>query len=203
MSADDEDHKILIGRRHRKSKIAASRNLLMPDEFTDTKTKDQFREQRDEACGKDFVHVKVPWGYLRSESFQMRSGMAQNVALRKAELLRDDLLVEKQEEDYIVGDYKNQLYQILVTYDDGIDFVYSTDLPSWNYQDYSDSLDATPKSAEKEAEPTRIKDKLSSDHWVMKEDGLLIRKHIVPRTNLYDPDLITIPLRTCGSKRCA
>ena len=61
VSADDDDIKILIGRRHRKANLRASQ-YLMPYEFTDTRTKDQLKEQKDAACGKDFVHVKVPQG---------------------------------------------------------------------------------------------------------------------------------------------
>ena len=55
--------------------------------------------------------------------------------MRKAELLSEDLLVEKQDDDYIVGDYKGRVYQVLVTYEEGIDFESSTDLPFLNYQD--------------------------------------------------------------------
>ena len=27
------------------------------------------------------------------------------------------------------------------------------------------------------------------DHWIQEQDGVLIRKHLVPRTHLYMPDL--------------
>ena len=42
VSTDGKDDKMIIGRRHlkKKKRMTASRNLLMPDEFTDTKTKD-------------------------------------------------------------------------------------------------------------------------------------------------------------------
>ena len=53
VSADDEDIKILIGRRHKKSRISAPRNLLMPDEFTDTRTKDRLKEHRNTKDEKD------------------------------------------------------------------------------------------------------------------------------------------------------
>ena len=109
------------------------------------------------------MHTKVPRGYLNPETLKMRSGMAQAVALRKAELLSEDLLVEKQDDNYIVGDYKGRVYQILVTYEEGIDFQSSTDLPSLKYQDYSDSENETPKSVDKEVKPTTTKDRLSSD----------------------------------------
>ena len=36
---DDGENKIPIGRRYKNSKIMAPRNLLMPDEFTERKTK--------------------------------------------------------------------------------------------------------------------------------------------------------------------
>ena len=42
-SADEDENKILIGRRYRQSKITAPRNLLMPDEFTETKAKDKLK----------------------------------------------------------------------------------------------------------------------------------------------------------------
>jgi hypothetical protein len=118
VSADDDDIKILIGRRHKKSKISAPRNLLMPDERADTRTKDQVKEQRNAEKGEETVPVKVPHGYLRSKAFQIRSEMAQKIALRKAELLRETLVIEKQEEDYIVEDFKGQVFQILVIYDE-------------------------------------------------------------------------------------
>ena len=101
---------------------------------------------------------------------------------------------------YIVGDYKGRAYQILVTYEDGIDFESSTDLPSLNYQGYSDSMDETPKSADREVEPTTTKERLSSDYWIMTEDGLLIRKHIIPKTNLYDPDFDHDPIKDLSIK---
>ena len=37
----DGDDRIIIGRRHSKSKISAPRNLPMPDEFTESRTKDE------------------------------------------------------------------------------------------------------------------------------------------------------------------
>jgi len=130
VSADDDDIKILIGRSHKKSKISAPCNLLMPDEFTDTRTKDQVKEQRNAEKGDETVPVKVPHGYLRSKAFQIRSEMAQTIALRKAVILHETLDIEKQEGDYIVEDYMGQVFQILVNYDEGIDFLSSTDLPS-------------------------------------------------------------------------
>jgi hypothetical protein len=78
----------------------------MPDEFTDTKTKDQLNEQRKADVGKDIVPVKVPLGYFSSKNCQLRSELAREVALRKAELLCDSLKVEKYEDEYIVEDYK-------------------------------------------------------------------------------------------------
>jgi hypothetical protein len=43
---NEDDDRIVIGRRHPRSKITAPRNLLMPDEFTDSKTKDLREEIR-------------------------------------------------------------------------------------------------------------------------------------------------------------
>jgi hypothetical protein len=34
---DDDDDRMIIGRRHSRSKISASRNLRMPDEFTESR----------------------------------------------------------------------------------------------------------------------------------------------------------------------
>ena len=76
----------------------------------------------------------------------------------------------------------------------------STDLPPCAYPDYSDSVDETLKSAETGVESMKAKDRLSCDQWVLKEDGLLIRKHVVPRTNLYDPDFDREPLKTLKIK---
>ena len=42
----DDDDRMFIGRRHPKSKITAFRNLLMPDEFTESRTKDLREEIR-------------------------------------------------------------------------------------------------------------------------------------------------------------
>jgi hypothetical protein len=197
---DDEDNKIFIGRKHQKNRISAPRNLLMPDEFTDTKTKDQLSEQRRAEKGENHVPVKIPIGYFQSKSFHIKSELDRKVALRKAELLGENLVVEKYEDEYIVEDYKGQVFQILVNYEEGIDFLSSTDLPPCVYQDYSDSIDETPKSVETKVEPTKTKDRLSSDYWILKEDGLLIRKHVVPRTNLYDPDFDHEPLKNLKIK---
>ena len=81
---------------------------------------------------------------------ELRSEMSQAMALRKAELLAEDLCVEKQDVDYILGEHKGRTYQILVTYKDGINFESSTDLPPLDYHDSSGSMDKTPKSAIKE-----------------------------------------------------
>ena len=69
VSTDDDDDKMIIGRRHPKSRIAASGNLLMPDEFTDTRTKDQLEEQRQVDVGEDIVPVQVPLGYFHPRIF--------------------------------------------------------------------------------------------------------------------------------------
>ena len=37
---DEDEDRMIIGRRHPRSRITASRNLRMPDEFTDSKTRD-------------------------------------------------------------------------------------------------------------------------------------------------------------------
>jgi hypothetical protein len=200
VSTDDDDDKTIIGRKHPKSRFTAFRNLLMPDEFTDMRTKDQLEEQRKADVGEDIVPAKVPLVFFSSKNFRLRSELAREMALRKAELLCDSLRVEKYEDEYIVEDYKGQVYQILVNHDDGIEFLSSTDLPPCVYQDYSDSVDETPQSLEKEVEPTKTKDRLSSDYWILKEDGLLIRKHVVPRTNLSDPDFNHYPFKNLKIK---
>ena len=197
---DDDDDKMIIGRKHKRSRISASRNLLMPDEFTESKTKDMVLEQRKIDNGDDYVPNEVPFGYFSSTHFKLKSELALKIALRKAELLCESLKVEKYEEEYIVEDYKGQVFQILVNHDEGIDFLSSTNLPPCVYQDYSGSVDETPKSTEKEAESTKTKDRLSSDYWIVKEDGLLIRKHVIPRTNLYDPDFDHEPLKNLKIK---
>ena len=43
--------------------------------------------------------------------------------MRKAELLSENLIVEKYEDEYIVEDYKGQVFQILVNHDEGIEFL--------------------------------------------------------------------------------
>jgi hypothetical protein len=192
---DEDDDKIIIGRRHPRSRISAPRNLLMPAKFTDSKTKDLVESQRANEKGESPVLTKVPGGYFQSAHFKKRSELERKVALRKAELLEENLVVEKEEEEYIVEDYKGQIFQILVNYDEGIDFQSSTNLPPCVYQDYSDSVEETPESTEAKVESTKTKDRLSCDHWIVKEDGLLIRKHVVPRTNLYEPDFDHEPLK--------
>jgi hypothetical protein len=52
---NEDDDRIVIGRRHSRSKIAAPRNLLMPDEFTESKTKDLCEEIRKAEVGENFV----------------------------------------------------------------------------------------------------------------------------------------------------
>jgi hypothetical protein len=191
----EDDDRIIIGRRHPRSKITAPRNLLMPDEFTDSKTKDLREEIRKAEVGEDFVPTKIPRGYFQSEHFHKQSELERKVALRKAELLKEDLIAEKKETEYIVEDYLGQVYQILANYGEDTEFLSSTNMPSCDYQDYSDSIVEEPKSLEVKAESTTIKDRLSSDHWIIKEDGLLVRKHVVPRTNLYEPDFDHEPLK--------
>jgi hypothetical protein len=81
---DEDDDRMVIGRRHPRSKIAASRNLLMPDEFTESKIKGLREEIRKAEVGEDFVSTKVPRGYFQSEHFRKRSELERKVALRKA-----------------------------------------------------------------------------------------------------------------------
>ena len=69
---DDED-RILIGRRHQKSRISAPRNLLMPDEFTESRTKDRVDEKRKAKTGENHTPIKVPRGYFQSTNFCKRS----------------------------------------------------------------------------------------------------------------------------------
>jgi hypothetical protein len=95
-SLKEDDDRILIGRRLSRSKITAPRNLLMPDEFTDSKTKDLREEIRKAEVGEDFVPTKVPRGYFQSEHFHKQSELERKVALRKAELLKEDLTAEKR-----------------------------------------------------------------------------------------------------------
>jgi hypothetical protein len=172
----------------------------MPDEFTESKTKDLREEIRKAEVGEDFVSIKVPRGYFKSEHFHKQSELERKVALRKAELLREDLIAEKKETEYIVEDYLGQVYQILANYGEDTEFLSSTNMPSCDYQDYSDSVEETLKSTETKVESTKTKDRVSCDHWVMKEDGLLIRKHIVRRTNLYDPDFEHDPIKNLRIK---
>ena len=82
-----------------------------------------------------------------------------------------------------------------MNYDEGIDFQSSTNLPQCVYEDYSDSVEEAPKSERNEVGSTKIKDRLSRDHWIVKEDGLLVRKHVIPRTSLYEPDFDHEPLK--------
>jgi len=122
------------------------------------------------------------------------------VALRKAELLTEDLRVDKKDADYILGEHKGRTYQILVTYQDGIYSESSTDLPPLDYHDSSGSTVETPKSAIKEIRPSMTEEERSSDYWIVEEGGLLIRKHIVPRTNLYNPDFDHDPTKNTQIK---
>jgi len=69
----------------------------MPDEFTESRTKDLREEIRKAEVGDDYVPVKVPRGYFQSAHFHKRSELERKVALRKAELLEEDLIVEKKE----------------------------------------------------------------------------------------------------------
>ena len=118
----DDDDRIIIGRRHSKSKISAPRNLLMPDKFTESRTKDKTEEQRKTKTGENGIPTKIPKGYFQSTNFYKRSELDRKVALRKAELLEENLIVEKKEEEYVVEDYNGQVFQILVNYGEGIDF---------------------------------------------------------------------------------
>ena len=68
----------------------------MPDEFTESRTKDLREEIRKAEVGEDYVPVKVPRGYFQSAHFHKRSELERKVALRKAELLEEDLVVEKR-----------------------------------------------------------------------------------------------------------
>jgi len=83
----------------------------------------------------------------------------------------------------------------LARYDEGIEFLSSTNLPPCVNQDYSDSVEETLKSTETKTESTKTQDRLSCDHWIIKEDGLLVRKHVLPGTNLYEPDFDQEPLK--------
>jgi len=122
-SLKEDDDRILIGRRHSRSKITAPRNLLMPDEFTDSKTKDLLCETRKAELGENFVPKKVPRGYFQSEHFRKQSELERKVALRKAELLQEDLIIEKTETEYIVEDYLGQAFHILANYGEELEFL--------------------------------------------------------------------------------
>ena len=94
------------------------------------------------------------------------------------------------------GQHDGIEYQILMFGQDECVFQSAADLPTPCHKDYvtkdkdaAKMINAKERTSEEGETTNRTNTCSMGDHWLQEQDGVIIRKHLIPRISLYVPEL--------------
>ena len=137
------------------------------------------------------VLVTIPQKYFTSQLWAKWCKVSTAIALRRAQLWKECL--QDEEENLLVdnGQHEGIEYQILMFGQHEYVFQSAADLPAPCYEDYGNEGKQAARTnhvKEKTLQTSGTVDKNKAcsmgDHWLQEQDGVIIRKHLIPRTNL-------------------